>query len=353
MSPTLARQENVRIPPKQDFGGSSDGPEEFEDDEEDWSAGEQEGTEECETQHGDHLDTTTFENPFGNEWTADWHSCWYSKDERSFSNDHYYDNEVTQRWMRALSCVRRNSISVLVERRDRDGGCQIPLFKGTNGWEYSIGLDIGRMTLPSTRCPAVLGDSPHVAPSLFELKARSQDAVTSATGSAPPFPRFVVYLGVLGVRSDARYPQHFTVPTVLTETTDYKVVVDVDSDDMPLWILAPRSQQQLRLTGPYRSRPNPVHPLPMFNGLLENEDVGFDCACIIPSIRRLGVRPPGPGAPSYHEACELIQKTRAVIDPAALRLPVEKIANFNGGVSLQKLQGPFPSYADLPSCPPS
>lgn len=72
--------------------------------------------------------------------------------------------------------------------------------------------------------------------------------------------------------------------------------------------------------------------LPIFDGLLLTEDeVGYDCACILPSVRRLGTAPPEPDAPSFSEACGLVRTTRAIIDPAAVEQPREKIKDYIGG----------------------
>ncbi len=342
--------ENVTFPTGEDSGSNDSDLEEIEDEEQYYtdSASEREGTEEQEEQHGDHVDTTIFYNPFGNEWTAAWHNNWYVKDEHSLTTDEVYNNVVTKFWMDALSRVNRNAISLLVEYRT--GSCRVPLFKDRNGWEYQIGLSIGHMDLPSIYCPNVSGSPPLAVP-LFELKARTQVPEAKATEQAPNIPKFAVQLGRLSIRNDARYPQSFTVPTTLTERTDYKVIVDVDSEDMPLWILAPRSQQQLRLSGPYTTWPNPTRPLPIFNGLLENDDIGYDCACILPPVRRLGTRPPDPDAPSFDKACELIRNTRATIDPAGLRFPRDKVKEFNGGVPLQSSS--LRSYSDLPADAPT
>lgn len=326
--------------------GSSDG----DLDAADWDlVSEAEGTEEHEERHGDHVDTHFFTNPFGNEWTAAWHNCWYVKAEDSLTNDQIYDSAVTQWWMDALTSVNRDAISLLVEYRT--GLCQLPLFKDKNGWEYQIGLSLGQMNLPSIYCPHVLATNSVAAP-LFELKARMQAPETArATEQAPALPRFAVQLGGLGIRNGARYPQSFTVPTTITEGTDYSVVVDVESKDLPLWILAPRSQQQLRVSGPYTSRSHPKRPLPIFNGLLENDDVGYDCACILPSVRLLGNRPPSADGPSFDEACELIRKTRATIDPAGLRYPMDKVKEFNGGMPVPR-RSQTNTYSDPVTEPP-
>jgi hypothetical protein len=66
-------------------------------------------------------------------------------------------------------------------------------------------------------------------------------------------------LGTLLIRNDGRHPKNFSVLTTVTERTNYKVAVDVNNDSMLLWIPAPSSQLQAR-------------SLPMFNGILENED---------------------------------------------------------------------------------
>ncbi len=120
----------------------------------------------------------------------------------------------------------------------------------------------------------------------------------------------------------------------VTEDTDYFVVVDVDHEDMPLWLLAPRPQLQKRLDNKFYPG-RPILPLPIFDGLFSKEgDCGYDCACILSSLHRIGSRPPEPDAPSFQEACELIRRTRAVVDPAALVLPKERERDYTGDQSI-------------------
>ncbi|KAH8889247.1 hypothetical protein GQ53DRAFT_748345 [Thozetella sp. PMI_491] len=344
-SPTLVDQEDGTSPADESHENSDSDEEDLEVDQQSWMEDEDESMEITEEQHDNHIDTTVFKNPWLHEWESDWHGGWIRKDDRSLPNDHFYENEVTQRWMQALSGVRRNAISLLLEPRGATDSCQIPLFKDGNGWEYHISLDIGRFKLPRIECPAISGD-PFLAASLFELRARARGSENQPTDQTPAIPRFAVQLGILKVRSDARYPKHFSTPTTVTEATDYKVFVDVDSDDMPLWLLAPRSQLQARLNNPWWGPYHAIRQLPMFNGLLENDDCGYDCACILPSIRRLGSRPPNPDAPSFDEACQLIRATRAIIDPAGLLLTMDRVKDFNGGVPMQACRRVLP-FSDL------
>ncbi|KAK7750140.1 hypothetical protein SLS62_007889 [Diatrype stigma] len=300
-----------------------------------YSSDSDDGEEPTETQkrHEDHWDLITFRNPWTDEWSADWQNNWIRRGKESLTNEELYENTTTQQWMKALGSIQHRCISLLMIPRGSDG-CTIPLFEGGNGWQYQVRLAIGGHPLPRIRCPSVLTDQQLMAESLFQLERCIQTEPGPSAERAPTLPKLAAPLGRLWVRNNARYPDYFRTAEPVTEYTDYFVVVDVEHEDMPLWILAPRAQLQKRLDN--ASYPGtPVLPLPIFGGLMSKEDdSGYDCACIIPSLRSLGRRPPDPDATSFQDACELVRKTRAVIDPAALLLPEERVSEFMGGVSL-------------------
>ena len=290
---------------------------------------------ETQERHEDHWDTIYFTNPWSDEWTADWLNNWVERGERSATNEDLYKNATTQQWMKAFTSMRRNRISPLTRPR-LSGKCTIPLFQDGNGWQYQVRLIIADIPLPVIRCPSTLPGSQSCSSSLFSLVRRIQIEPGLAAEDAPTPPKLAVPLGKLIIRNNARgagSPRSY-----LTEYTDWSVVVDVEHEDMPLWLLAPRAQLQKRLDNP--SYPiEPLRNLPIFDGLLQKEDdCEYDCACILSSLHRLGKSPPDPDAPSFQEACEMMRKTRATVDPAAILLPKERIQDFIGD---EPLPDPF------------
>lgn len=80
------------------------------------------------------------------------------------------------------------------------------------------------------------------------------------------------------------------------EYTNYHVILDAESEAMPLWILSSRRVLQERDNAYGGRNPN----LPIFGDLMHLEGtLGYDAACILDSVHRLGPD----GRPSYHEAC--------------------------------------------------
>lgn len=92
-------------------------------------------------------------------------------------------------------------------------------------------------------------------------------------------------------------------------------MLDAESENMPLWIFC--SRRMLRERYETYGELNPQ--LPIFNGTMKNEDYGYDAACILESVHRLG------GQPGLEEACEMMRKTRAVLDPDSMNAPVAKM----------------------------
>jgi len=64
--------------------------------------------------HEDHWDiTTAFDNPWFDEYSADWCTYRVRKDEESLTNDELYENKSTQQWMSEVSCLDRAWLSIL------------------------------------------------------------------------------------------------------------------------------------------------------------------------------------------------------------------------------------------------
>lgn len=76
-----------------------------------------------------------------------------------------------------------------------------------------------------------------------------------------------------------------------------------------------------------RRSENPT--VPIFQGLMRNGDYGYDAACILDSIHRLGVQ--GPEQPTLQEACRLVRKTLTVVDPGSMSVSQRKMEALSGG----------------------
>lgn len=98
-------------------------------------------------------------------------------------------------------------------------------------------------------------------------------------------------------------------------------MLDAERDNMPLWIFC--SRRMLRERYETYGKNNPK--LPIFNGAMQNKDYGYDAACILESAHQLG------GRPDLEEACEVVRKTRAVLDPGSMDTPVERLEEIIGG----------------------
>lgn len=67
--------------------------------------------------------------------------------------------------------------------------------------------------------------------------------------------------------------------------------------------------------------------LPIFGGLMQFEEYGYDAARILDSVHQLG----GEGRLSYRDACELVERTRALVDPVTSNATMEKLEELVGG----------------------
>lgn len=282
------------------------------------------------------------------EWSADFRNNWLWTDQRGLTNEELYDNNTSQQWMKAFASIHQNCISLLTISRSITEICCIPLFQDGNGWQYHVSLTIGHIHLPRIQCPSILSGQQLSWSALFQLQRRMRTESDPTVEGAPTPPRLAVSLGTLVVRNVARAGKYVLVGETVTEVTDYYVIVDVEHEDMPVWLVAPRMQLQKRLDNPFCPW-NPVRHLPIFEGLLsKDDDCGYDCACILPSLRSLGRRTSDPEPPSFQVACELIRKTRTTVDPAALMLPRERALEFMDG---EPLPNSFvaPLYSELGS----
>ena len=222
--------------------------------------------------HDDHWDLTEFEDPWQDELTADWWNVWVQKNDDSVPNDTIYEAAKTQKWMEAVAQDGQDCRSMLM-RPKPDGDLSttyIPLFKGSNGWEYQIRLHSGNdFPLPGIHCPVVLPDRNSPA-RLFQLVSRARhDESGSEENQGRKLPKLLLTLGTLELRNNGRDEDR---DSWVTETTGYSVMVDVGDQDMPLWLFAARPELEGRLHNPFYNPP--VRQLPMFDGLLEQIEEG-------------------------------------------------------------------------------
>lgn len=142
---------------------------------------------------------------------------------------------------------------------------------------------------------------------------------TETTEQTHALPRFVIPLRTLLVRTKTRHPPIDNIPE--TEYTDYQVVLDPEDDAMPLWIFCSRRMLKERHAS-YQGR---VPQLPIFKSLMEYDECGYDAVCILDSIQLLG------DIPSFQEACEMVQRTRTIVDPVSMNATLERMEELIGG----------------------
>ncbi|KAK3313602.1 hypothetical protein B0H66DRAFT_536860 [Apodospora peruviana] len=224
--------------------------------------------------------------------------------------------------------------------------CLIPLFTDPYGRIYQVEAGLGGCAFPRTMLPKIFCPSFKPPPwdedgvagcgdTLFRLRTRVPYEPSSASSDnrIQEFPKLGMTLGMLLVTSVGRHPQYFQDGKPRTEVTDYEVVIGVsdeadggDNDPLPVWIVAPRQRLEYRASGRHAAYPWPSVPI-FRNGMDDGGGAGYDVACILPSVQRLGIRPSdtdgtargdGLAPPDFEETCELVRRTRAVVDPSAV-----------------------------------
>lgn len=280
--------------------------------------------------HGDHWDeVVSYHSPW-KDWDDPGRGGWMERfcesDEKSVTNDQLSRGALTRQWLQKLSGLRRQDFPGLVDPYlggELPGRPVVPLFTGDGDDEYQIKLHLDG-SLAGVRCP-VMDDVQWIdnADPLVRIRYRLP-LPEGAQPPDPPFPRFGIHLGMLAVRTTSRYPAHWLGKEPFTERTDYGVILDAESDAMPLWLFCsrPRLQERVEENG------QDIPQLPIFKGLMQNEDYGYDAASILDSVNRLGAQ--GPDCPTFEEACELVRKTRAVVDPGSLYGSIEKLEELVG-----------------------
>lgn len=233
-------------------------------------------------------------------------------------NEKLYEDPNTKQWLNELANLRPSDFPTLVfGGRRKYVNTDIPLFRDDDtGDEYQIALHLSRGLVyafcPENSLPLQEVSWPPLARLLYHASPAERKMPQDGSG----LPRFGIALGVLSMRSTHRFPNSSRGTPL--EYTDYHVFLDAESEAMPLWILCSRRTLEERTqvcNGHNRGN------LPMFGGAMQFEEYGYDAACILDSVHKLG-----PGErPSYQEACELVRRTRAVVDPLVTDAPSSKM----------------------------
>lgn len=265
--------------------------------------------------HDNHWDKVVeYESPWQGwvEAETNWPSSHLDLHDRSIPNDALYKDPFTQQWLSKLSTLQPQDFQNLALAQSGWNDIvipKIPLFKHEAGDEYQMKVVLYPRA-PYVSCPAV-PDVPWQDRANLVAQVRYRLPLPEHTSlNTPSYPRYVISLTV---RTTTRYPEHRKSKEPVTERTDYEVVVDIEHQDMPLWILCAQRtlREHVEDEGWF------VPHLPIFKGLMQqDEGLGYDIACILDSIRRLGVQEPG--QPTFEEACDLVGRTRAVGDPGYL-----------------------------------
>ncbi|KAI7782161.1 hypothetical protein LA080_013837 [Diaporthe eres] len=237
--------------------------------------------------HNDHCDELLdYESPFIDTWPGeDWLTTHIERGDRSVSNEQLYNDSTSQQWLQRLAGLSRSDFHTLKFSPGRAFRSKVPLFQDQDtGDEYQIAMYL------YNRLGAEL-------------------------------PRFVIPLGPLAIRTEHRIPDPPSEFGPPTELTDYQVVINAENEAMPLWILCSRRTLKER----HQAYGGRNRQLPIFKGLMEHGQYGYDAACILDSVHRLRDRL------SYEESCDIVRRTRAVVDPVTRHATVEKMEELIGG----------------------
>lgn len=273
--------------------------------------------------HHDHWDEVDdYESPYTTTWPGEgWLSTRIHWDKDSIPNDKLYKNPRTQQWLHKLGSLTRQDLPTVKFPYLRSLTAHLPLFVDEEtGAEYQILMHL-KDELAEITCPKISAPFETRAPPLRRIRYRLLQPDDETIQSSPPLPRFIVPLGTLAVRNAIRHPELYNPTNPTTELTDYQVVLDAESEAMPLWILSSRRFLQER----YERFGKSNLQLPIFKGLMQDEEYGYDAACILESVHRLGDRP------TLQEACDMVLKTRAVVDPGSMCASIEKMEEIIGG----------------------
>lgn len=313
--------------------GVSDSPEPDVEDSEDSEDGDEEDVdEEYRVWHDDHWDEVVYRSPW-TKWVhvgIGWPHSFMRSDELSKSNEDLLKDPDNRRWQQTLSQLQQKDLPSL--KVGAKGNPKIPLFKDVaTGDEYSLHLHIGicfglnRIGCRSNweAIPGPPTPWKRLADPLFQVRYRRPLTEEASRASEPALPNYIIALGKLAVRTYAREEWETLMGKDRdppTETTDYTVVIDVGCKDLPVWLLVSRPILRDRAEEEGKAHPQ----LPVFKGLLEDDSYGYDSACIFRSIRDIA------GPTDFEAVCELVRKTRAVVDPGILDTAEAKMAELSG-----------------------
>jgi hypothetical protein len=264
--------------------------------------------------HDDHWDLLEEYSPWRKlEVGESWYPNWVSVGEKSIPSDKLYQNPDSQIVLKKLTALRLDECPTL----DRDispGKTLIPLFNDSNGDEYQCRINfLDRLTMIA--CPTGRTNSETAHGFINEIRLRRPSCVDA--NGAQKIPKYTIPLGSLVARTTARYLEMWGGPQPITELMDYHVMIDIGNPHMPVWILI--SHVQLR--DHVEEDGDNIPQLPIFRGLMMNEEYGYDAACILSSVHEIS---PDPSKLRDFEAVlERVFRTRSVSDPGSL--PVLKV----------------------------
>ncbi|KAG6355473.1 hypothetical protein INS49_003435 [Diaporthe citri] len=253
--------------------------------------------------HGDHWDELLdYESPYIDAWPGEeWLTTHLELDDRSVSNEQLFNNPGTQYWLPKLAGLARSDFTTLKFAPGRFLPAKIPLFTDDEtGDEYQIALRLSDKFI-YTDCPR--------DPVPFNERAEPlsrvfyQEVPAETTQQHAELPRFIIPLGPLAVRTKFRVPDPESSDSPPTDLTDYQVVLDAENEAMPLWLLCSRRT----LKEHHQAYGGRNRQLPIFKGLMEHEEYGYDAACMLDSVQRLR------DCLSYEESCDMVRRTRAVV----------------------------------------
>lgn len=106
-------------------------------------------------------------------------------------------------------------------------------------------------------------------------------------------------------------------------------MLDVEDEKLPMWLVASRQQLKDHIINAGLSEPA-ILPLPIFNGLLSDENADYDCARILDSVRHLGLGLDldNPAAPAFKDVVNTIRDTRRIWDPIYSELPRSQLERY-------------------------
>lgn len=282
--------------------------------------------------HDDHWDEVTYRSPW-TKWVhvgQGWPHGFMRSDELSKTNEQLLQDPGNRRWLHKLSGLSRKDIPSL--KVSTTANWKIPLFEDiATGDEYSLHLNIGIYAgLNKINCrsnwDAISDDSTpwkRLADPLYQVRYRKPLTDEASRASEPALPSYIIALGKLAVRTRSREEWETLTGkdrNPPTEITDYTVVIDAAHEYLPVWLLVSRPILRDRAECEGKDHPQ----LPIFKGLLKDDSYGYDSACIFRSIRDIA------GPTDFEEVCELVQQTRAVVDPGLLNTAEEKMAELSG-----------------------